>query len=135
MLGALAVCACPTESPVFQGAQCEETLKMSDKVSAEIDNGTSHNEKRPQNFDEKQPDLSETAGRRASVALNIVENPLKVCAASSNWLSWPTSIDNKHADASFPNSAVVLNRTSPQRQSSRRPMACPNMPPSLVALH
>lgn len=50
---------------------------MSDKLSTEVDNDTSHNEKT--HFpDTKEADLSETAGRRASVALNIVENPLQV---------------------------------------------------------
>lgn len=51
---------------------------MSDKLSAELDNDVHHNEKHQIN--EKQGvDLSETAGRRASVALNIVENPLQAC--------------------------------------------------------
>jgi len=50
---------------------------MSDKLSAEVDHDTSHNEKHNLH-DTKETDLSETAGRRASVALNIVENPLKV---------------------------------------------------------
>jgi len=49
---------------------------MSDKLSAEVDHDTSHNEKHNLH-DTKETDLSETAGRRASVALNIVENPLK----------------------------------------------------------
>lgn len=50
---------------------------MSDKLSAEVDNDTTHNEKHTLH-DAKETDLSETAGRRASVALNIVHNPLKV---------------------------------------------------------
>ena len=50
---------------------------MSDKLSAEVDQDASHNEKHNLH-DTKETDLSETAGRRASVALNIVENPLKV---------------------------------------------------------
>lgn len=42
----------------------------------------SHNEKAA--IEAGQPDLSETAGRRkSSVALNIVENPLKVSLATS----------------------------------------------------
>ncbi|KAM0707090.1 hypothetical protein Q7P35_006421 [Cladosporium inversicolor] len=49
---------------------------MSDKLSAEIDGDAHHNEK-PQVHEKKEADLSETAGRRASVALNIVENPLQ----------------------------------------------------------
>jgi hypothetical protein len=48
---------------------------MSDKLSADVDHDTTHNEKHTIH-DTK--DLSETAGRRASVALNIVQNPLKV---------------------------------------------------------
>lgn len=48
---------------------------MSDKLSADLDNDVHHNEK-PQ-LDSKGVDLTETAGRRASVALNIVENPLQ----------------------------------------------------------
>jgi hypothetical protein len=50
---------------------------MSDKLSAELDNDVHHNEKH-QSHETKGVDLSETAGRRASVALNIVENPLQV---------------------------------------------------------
>jgi len=50
---------------------------MSDKLSAEVDQDTTHNEKHTIH-DSKETDLSETAGRRASVALNIVQNPLKV---------------------------------------------------------
>lgn len=49
---------------------------MSDKLSADLDNDVHHNEK-PQ-LESKGVDLTETAGRRASVALNIVENPLQV---------------------------------------------------------
>lgn len=51
---------------------------MSDKLSGDIDNnGASHHEKH-EVHDLKETDLTETAGRRSSVALNIVENPLKV---------------------------------------------------------
>ena len=50
---------------------------MSDKLSAELDNDVHHNEKH-QVQEKQEVDLSETAGRRASVALNIVENPLQV---------------------------------------------------------
>ena len=50
---------------------------MSDKLSAELDNDVHHNEKHQAN-EKHEVDLSETAGRRASVALNIVENPLQV---------------------------------------------------------
>ena len=51
---------------------------MSDKLSAELDNDVHHNEKHPVHESKGGVDLSETAGRRASVALNIVENPLQV---------------------------------------------------------
>jgi len=50
---------------------------MSDKLSAEVEHDTSHNEKHNLH-DTKETDLTEIGGRRASVALNIVENPLKV---------------------------------------------------------
>jgi hypothetical protein len=50
---------------------------MSDKLSAEVDHDATHNEKH-NIHDTQETDLSETAGRRASVALNIVHNPLKV---------------------------------------------------------
>jgi len=49
---------------------------MSDKLSADIDNDVHHNEKH-QTQEKHEVDLSETAGRRSSVALNIVENPLQ----------------------------------------------------------
>jgi len=58
-----------------------------EKVSASPDAGyTSHNES-SQNGNEKfaqdtQPDIISSSGRRQSVALNIVENPLKVSFAS-----------------------------------------------------
>jgi len=56
---------------------CRETLfAMSDKLSAEVDHDATHNEKH-NIHDTQETDLSETAGRRASVALNIVHNPLK----------------------------------------------------------
>jgi len=58
---------------------------MSDKLSAEIDNDVHHNEKH-QVHEKAGVDLSETAGRRASVALNIVENPLQVGSRSLAWL-------------------------------------------------
>ena len=57
---------------------------MSDKLSADLDNDVHHNEK-PQ-LDSKGVDLTETAGRRASVALNIVENPLQVSNESRSAL-------------------------------------------------
>jgi hypothetical protein len=59
---------------------------MSDKLSAEIDNDVHHNEKH-QVHEKAGVDLSETAGRRASVALNIVENPLQVSLRSMAWLA------------------------------------------------
>lgn len=59
---------------------------MSDKLSAEIDNDTSHHEEKKPISDSKEPDLSETAGRRSSVALNIVENPLQVRRLRLAWL-------------------------------------------------
>lgn len=63
----------------FRLSSCPEAgSKMSDKLSAEIDNGDSHNEKAVLADTTKGDDLIETAGRRSSVALNIVENPLKV---------------------------------------------------------
>jgi hypothetical protein len=50
---------------------------MSDKLSGKLDDDVHHNEKH-QAHNTQGVDLSETAGRRASVALNIVENPLQV---------------------------------------------------------
>lgn len=47
-----------------------------EKVSADEVQYVSHNEKNAN--DVSPPDLAEEAGRRGSVALNIVENPLKV---------------------------------------------------------
>lgn len=61
---------------------------MSDKLSADIDNDTSHHEEKKPYTDAKVPDLSETGGRRASVALNIVENPLQVCEICVAWLTF-----------------------------------------------
>ena len=62
----------------FRLPSCRDTLfVMSDKLSAELDNDAHHNEKH-QVSEKQEVDLSETAGRRASVALNIVENPLQV---------------------------------------------------------
>jgi len=61
----------------FRLLSCRDTLfVMSDKLSAELDNDVHHNEKH-QVQEKQEVDLSETAGRRASVALNIVENPLQ----------------------------------------------------------
>jgi len=59
---------------------------MSEKVSASEDASyTSHNEKELEKTDRgPEPELVEdTSVRRKSVALNIVENPLKVSFASS----------------------------------------------------
>lgn len=53
---------------------------MIDKAPTEIVD-VSHNEKNVAHASE--PELAETGGRRKSVALNIVENPLKVSLATS----------------------------------------------------
>lgn len=48
-----------------------------DKVTPEIDY-TSHNEKTTALHQDHEPELADSDGRRHSVALNIVHNPLKV---------------------------------------------------------
>ena len=58
---------------------------MGDKVSNDKEFNGAHDEKTPNWPPEENgsPDLNETAGRRKSVALNVVENPLKVSLSFS----------------------------------------------------
>lgn len=47
------------------------------------DTGVEHNEKNPPEYHESAARPADTSGRRASVALNIVENPLRVSKQAS----------------------------------------------------
>ena len=109
---------------------------MSDKLSAEIDNDVHHNEKH-QVHEKQGVDLSETAGRRASVALNIVENPLQVgfflpglarLAPQPLYFWAPTN-----ACPLF--SANPRSRLSPMLAPSQKRMAWPSTQSSSVTLH
>lgn len=53
---------------------------MADKVTPEVDYA-SHNEKTAAHLQDHEPELADADGRRRSVALNIVHNPLKVSSA------------------------------------------------------
>ena len=59
---------------------------MADKVTAKDNSDTSYDEKNTYNneFDseKRRPSLADSAGRRRSVAVNIVQNPLKVSLVS-----------------------------------------------------
>lgn len=49
---------------------------MTEKISSAENSDVSHDEKNA--FESTAPDYADVTGRRKSVALNIVENPLKV---------------------------------------------------------
>lgn len=54
---------------------------MADKVTPEVEYA-SHNEKGAAHHQDHEPELADADGRRHSVALNIVHNPLKVRPAT-----------------------------------------------------
>jgi hypothetical protein len=72
------------------------------------------------------PDLDGTAGRRKSVALNIIENPLKVSLAK---LGLRSSIASpKQALTVTSNSVSLQRRMSLTHELSPNHMPCPNTP-------
>ena len=121
----------------FSLPSCRDTLFiMSDKLSAEIDNDVHHNEKH-QVSEKQEVDLSETAGRRASVALNIVENPLQVglipCGLA-RLTPQPLSLETP-TNACPLSSANPHSRWLPMPVNSQKRMAWPSMQSSSVMLH
>lgn len=94
-----------------------------EKVSADEVHYISHNEKNAN--DVSPPDLAEEAGRRGSVALNIVENPLKVSISHALRLSLRCRI---RAHALTLHSAVLLPKSSPMRAHTLKAMAWPSIP-------
>lgn len=105
---------------------------MTEKVTSDVDYST-HNEKDLSNTPPEYVDAAEPTGRRrSSVALNIVENPLKVSLAELRLVQ--DVLSNIGADIYSPLSAFLQPRMSKMHASSPRPMACPNMPSSLDAL-
>ena len=116
---------------------CRDTLfVMSDKLSAEIDNDVHHNEKH-QAQEKQEVDLSETAGRRASVALNIVENPLQVglipCGLAR--LTPQPLCSKTPTNACLLFSANLHSKSLPMPVNSQKRMAWPSMQSSSEMLH
>lgn len=113
----------------FSLPSCRDTLfVMSDKLSAEIDNDVHHNEKH-QVSEKREVDLSETAGRRASVALNIVENPLQVglipCGLAR--LTPQPLCSKTPTNACLLSSANLHSKWLPMPVNSQKRMAWPSM--------
>lgn len=109
---------------------------MSDKLSAEIDGDAHHNEK-PQVHEKKEADLSETAGRRASVALNIVENPLQVglipCGLAR--LTPKPLCSKKPTNACLLFSVNLHSKSLPMLVNSQKRMTWPSMRSFSAMLH
>jgi hypothetical protein len=116
---------------------CRDTLFiMSDKLSADLDNDVHHNEKH-QVQEKHEVDLSETAGRRASVALNIVENPLQVglipCGLAR--LTPQPLCSKTPTNACLLYSANLPSKSLPMPANSQKRTAWPSMQSSLPMPH
>jgi hypothetical protein len=89
---------------------------MSEKASSEIENVTHAENNEKIATETHQPDLAEEGGRRRkSVALNIIENPLKVSFATSNSSPFPKVISDI---MSIGTDSLHLNRTVPRKRQS-----------------
>lgn len=104
---------------------------MTEKTSTDIAD-ISHDEKLADQA--LQPELADENGRRKSVALNIVENPLKVSFTVSGASPSSTILSDIDTDALFSRSVAPQSRPLPTPGPLLSPMAWPSTPICLVEL-